>query len=340
MKVSELREKLKDRKKDELQHLVVEMYKQFPKKMREAKEIDQLVDDASAFKTKKKSGNKVINNIDFDSVKVETENFIKDARAQYYFAPNRLISKKERSNWRFTAKRIVEQVTGFCNQPEHAKAGVSLLEELYKLFCYAACHYVFTSQEPFHTLKIPQEDFYKRVVLLKKQVEEPGVWIRDSLLLILENEIDYDTLKSSLSQVLLDTLNNAPLKEKAIRIGEDILGEKKANAKKVLRAEGKSISIRGEDCINDLVEMIFMTQSSLGEFKVANKFFNQHYVSLNKEIKLYVLLGLIMHNQRVDDWMEEYESAVQKGINPRKALEKATEYIREKSEFPEYISSF
>lgn len=339
MKVSELRQKLKDRKKDELQLLIVEMYKQFPKKIREAKEIDQLIDNPGTTKTKKGSTSK-IQNTDFDSVESETSHFIEDARAQYYFAPNRLISKKERSNWRFTAKRIVEQVTEFSNQPEHAKACASLLEELYKLFCYASGHYVFASQEPFRAMKIPQGGFLKRVVLLKKRVDEPSVWIRESLLLIVENDSDHETPKRYLSQVMLGALNNAPLKEEAVRIGQNLLQEKEANSERVSRTNWNSIAFKNQYYINDLVEMIFMTQSTLGEYQIANDFFKQNYIESIKEVKLFILLKFIMHNQRVEDWNNEYKIAVQNGIKPREALEKTTEYIKRSNEFPAYMISY
>ncbi|GIN57384.1 hypothetical protein [Lederbergia ruris] len=330
MKVSELREKIKARNKEELQSLIVEMYKQIPKRVRESKEIDSLIDNPDSFKQNKKRTKHSTQHIDFSEVKNEVERFLQHAYAQYYFAPNRLIPKKERSNWRFTAKRLVEQVTNLANQPEYAKDCATLLEKLYVLFCYASGHYVFASQEPFHTINIPQEDFLKRVVLLKREVEEPERWIRDSLLLIVDNDVDYSTLYESLLQTLLEVLNNAPLKERAVRICADLLEE--------MPSKGK-LSYKEEEKRNHLVTMIFMLQSRLGEYQEAVTYYKKHYVD-SDEVKLDILLELIMNFQRTQDWIHEFDVAVEKGIKPRTSLQEMYKHIKNTNSFPEYMMSY
>lgn len=337
MKVNELRTKIKNYKKDELQQLIVEMYKQIPKKMREAKEIDRLIDNPDAFKKIRKNKKQSVKNLDFNSVEQEVKTFIKNARLQNYVAPNQVISKKERSNWRFVAKRLLEQVTVFASHPEHRHTCASLLEEMYKLFTYASGHYVFASTEPFHTLKIPQEDFLKRVVLLKKAVEDPDKWISDSLKLILEHDVDHDTLTSTLLEVLLSTLNNAPLKERMIHIAKEILQEKQKALKESGQLSKQFISWNDEQYINHLTEMIFMTQSSLGEYETAIGFFKNNYIQFEEEVDSFVLLDLIMRYQRVEEWIIEYEIAVQRGIELRKSLQEAYEYIKRERKFPSYI---
>ncbi|MCJ7841282.1 hypothetical protein MUB24_10290 [Lederbergia sp. NSJ-179] len=342
MKVNELREVMKNRKKDELQQLVVEMYKAIPKKMREEKEIDQLISDPQAFKKKKTKQKQQLPN--FDVIERETEAFIENARAQNYVAPNRVISKKERSNWRFTAKRLVEQITAISHQPEHRKACASLLEELYKLFCYASGHYVFASDEPFYTIKIPREDFLKRVILLKKDVEDPEKWIFDSLNLVLEHGADRYTLTSSLLEVLLSTLSNAPLKEKMVQIADRMLQKKQMDLKKLTKSNKRTstIGFYNEEYINNLVEMIFITQSALGEYKAAVDMFQKNYLNYNndKEVNLYILLSLIEKHQRVKDWIEVYEKAIQNKIKPRKNLQEMYDYIKVENEFPKRVYIF
>ncbi|QQK78749.1 hypothetical protein HUG20_01740 [Salicibibacter cibi] len=335
MKVNEIRQKLQNRKKDELQELIVEMYKQIPKKMRETKEIDELIDNPDLFKTRKQNAKKTVQMPDFATVEDEVKNFINNAYKQNYVAPNRIVPKKERSQWRFTAKRLVDQLTTLAAQPQNAKASTAYLEELYKLLCYACGYYTFASDEPFHTIKIPQPDFFKRVISLKKQIEEnPDRWIRESLLLIMENDIDFETLTGSLSEELLEILDNAPLKEKAVNIAENLVREKEAD---ISKKEGKHVKYRDERYINDLVEMIVMTQSALGEYEEARTFFKKHHMARNDEVKLYILLKQVMAYQRVEDWVREYESAVQKGIQPRKSLQDMARYIKRGNKFPKYM---
>jgi len=91
MKVSELRNKLKNRKKDELQLLIVEMYKAVPKAVREAKGIDQLIDDPSAFKKKKSNTTHTSEQLDFSVVETEVQLFIKNAYDQIGY-PTKLLS--------------------------------------------------------------------------------------------------------------------------------------------------------------------------------------------------------------------------------------------------------
>ncbi|RWR04475.1 hypothetical protein QNH23_10200 [Siminovitchia fortis] len=336
MKVSELREKIRSSTKDELQQIIVEMYKQIPKKMREEKEIDRLIENPDAFK-KRKNTQRPMENLDFHSIEKETRWFIQNAYEQNYVAPNRLIPKKDRANWRFTAKRLVEQVSSFANHPEHGKTCAALLEELYRLFVYASGHYVFASEEPFDTLRIPQVDFLNRVVLLKKEIEDPDKWISESLNLVLETGVDYQTLTSSLLEVILSTLNNAPLKERMIEIAEKLLLEKHRTAK---RSKGRYSDWKDEEYINNLVEMIFITQSALGEYQPAVDIFQKYHFESRDEVKLFILLRLIMEHQSVEIWKQEYERAVKLGVNPREGLKETYDYIKRENEFPEYIFSY
>ena len=75
MLVSELRELLSKYKEKELRLLIVEMYKAMPKKIREEKEIDKLLQDVHEFlsvgKAKKKQ-----EQVDIDLLKPEIEEFI------------------------------------------------------------------------------------------------------------------------------------------------------------------------------------------------------------------------------------------------------------------------
>ena len=43
---------------------------------------------------------------DIDMVEFDTREFLENARAQRYFAPNRIISKSERGKWRFVARQL------------------------------------------------------------------------------------------------------------------------------------------------------------------------------------------------------------------------------------------
>lgn len=339
MKITELREKLRNKEKEELQTLIVEMYKLIPKSVKEEKEIDALIDHPTQFKTQAKKTQTALTSVDFQMLKSEIEQFIEHAYAQYYIAPNRIVPKKERSNWRTLAKRLVEQLMVIASKPAHQKDCAVLLEKLYVLFCYASGHYVFVSEEPFRTLKIPQEAFLKRVIVLKKQVDEPKHWIRDVLQLIVEHDVDRETLTSTLLITLLEELSNTPLKEQAIEICKQLVEERKEQLAQLQSpkksryyfASSKEYAERRK--LNSLVEMIFILQSTLGEKEKAVQYYQQHYVEDDQEIKLYVLLRKIKGYQRPEDWLQAYEHAVEDGVKPRKDLTREYNYIKEHDDF-------
>lgn len=337
MKVGEVRTKLKAYKKDELQQLIVEMYKAIPKEVRENKEIDQLIDNPNYLKQKKRSEKQHYENMDFFAVKQDVESFIEHAYQQYYIAPNRMVPKKERSNWRFTAKRLIDQVLAFTTHPNYKEKSVELYQEIYQLLCYASSHYVFASDEPFSTLKTTQADFFEQIILLKKRIEDPDKWISDSLKLVLDHDLDRYTLKIELLAILLEALNNAPLKERAIEIAEVLLREKRS---KIGRINKKTIKYHDEQYLNTLVEMIFITKSELGEYKDAIAFFQKYYLAIREEIKLYVLLDFIEADQRIEEWLEVYEDAVKKKVEPREVLEYKYKYIKKEKAFPDSMYIF
>lgn len=338
MKIGELRDKMKQLEKEELQTLIVEMYKLIPKRVKEDTGIDRLIDHPHQFKAAKKTSQSVEQTVDFDMLRSEVELFIKNAYEQNYIAPNRIIAKKERSNWRFTAKRLVDQVTAFASQSNYEQQCAVLLEKLYILFCYASGHYVFTSEEPFRALKIPQEAFLNRVISLKKKVDQPNKWIREALLLIIDNGVDRETLTSTLLTTMIEHLTNAPLKEQAIRICEELIQVQLSKPTPTKRTFIFQVDFHRDRKIEYLVEMVFMIQSALGEYVEAVNYYEQQYPEQSdKEIKLYIELSLIKRYQRLQDWLNVYERAVENGIVPRDSLQRMYQYIKETNQFPEYM---
>src|SRR5699024_2765837 len=196
--------------------------------MRENKEIDELIKNPDAFKQARKKSMQPGQKLNFASVEHEVKAFIENAYAQNYFAPNRIVPKKERSNWRFTAKRLVNQVTELSGEERYAAACASLMVELYALSSYASDHYVFASGEPFDTIKIDQPTFLKRVILMKKQVENPEQWIPEILNMITEDTTAWDITFEALAVTFVETLTNAPLKETAIKYADDMIRKRKS----------------------------------------------------------------------------------------------------------------
>lgn len=317
MKVSELREKIKQRDQRELQDLLVEMYKLIPKAVKEEKEVDRLIDNPSDFKAGHKKVQATPQTIDFIALEKEVIQFLENAYAQNYIAPNRIVMKKERANWRFTAKRLVDQVTVLLNEPQYEVACIALLEKLYELFCYASGHYVFASEVPFETLKMSQVTFYETVARLKKKTELPYTWIRRMLVHMIDAGTDYNTSSSELREAFSSLLTDVPLKELAIQICKELMEEREQRI--ITRVSDKYVE---QGKIESLTEMVFIIHSTLEEYEEAIAFYKKHYTDRREEVQLYRLLSLIKQHQQPQQWVNVYEEAVKEGVEPRSELRK------------------
>ena len=163
MRVSELRELLKKYKEQELNILIVEMYKAMPKKVREEKEIDKLLQNVEGFLSVGKT-KKVKEQVDLDMLKPEIEQFIAYAYKQYYFAPNSYVHKKERPKWRFKVKAYIKSLQGIPADGEEGKIATDLLGKLYGMLSYACGYYIFNTENPFRSVGIVQTDLVDNII--------------------------------------------------------------------------------------------------------------------------------------------------------------------------------
>lgn len=106
----------------ELQTLIVEMY------------LDALINNPVQFKEKKKTVKATASTIDFKLLKQEIELFIEHTNAQYYVAPNRIVPKKDRSNWGIIIKRFIDQLTLAASNPVYQKDCADLFEKLMSFY--------------------------------------------------------------------------------------------------------------------------------------------------------------------------------------------------------------
>ncbi|HBN96683.1 MAG TPA: hypothetical protein DDZ66_10310 [Firmicutes bacterium] len=87
MLVSEVRDVLKKYQEEDLRLLLVEMYKAMPKKLKEDKEIDMLLQDVHGYMSARKAPKAQERQIDLESLKFRIDQFVEYAYNQYYYAP-------------------------------------------------------------------------------------------------------------------------------------------------------------------------------------------------------------------------------------------------------------
>jgi len=92
-----------------------------------------------------------------------------------------------------------------------------------------------------------------------------------------------------------------------------------------------------QEKINILVETAFYCYLELSEYETAGEYFMSNYEGHDDEVKLYILLRLLYESDLKENWLSEYEKAIQGGIKPRERLTKMYEYIIKENKLPDYM---
>lgn len=332
MKIQEVRTLLTGYSEETLRQMLSEIFKRIPKKVIEEQQLDLLIEKPQQYLNNKKGNAKQKATLSLPEVRQEVEQFIANAYADNYIAPNRVIPKSERPKWRFVVKRLNRELLILAKSPEDLLETSRLLAELYKLICKACGIYLFNTEDPFMSVGIDQPEFYRNVIAVLSKAKPPGDWIKEAIELIINHELSYDTLYTHLMDVLLEFLDTAPLKERAIQYSEELRG--KGPAPRNRRNESKYAN---EDRNNNLTELIFKLQMALYEKEAAISDLKKHYMAMKEEIRLYVLLGRLLDYADKELWLREYEDALQQGIKPRQALTKTYNMIKDSGVLPRYM---
>jgi hypothetical protein len=339
MLVSELRELLKNYSPEELRLLVLEMYKAVPKKLREDKNIDRMLENIQGYMKIGKVEKRQETQLDIDDLKLEIDQFIDYAYNQYYFAPNNYVHKKDRPKWRFKVKGYIKDLQSAPLEGNDGEIAASLLKQLYEMLCYACGRYIFSTDDPFRSVGILQTDLLDSIISRKLVKSISHESVRYAIELVINSDVDRETLHSDLILVLVKNFKSADSKEMAIEqckaFKEELAKPRPAATKQSRREDWSDYQRKGK--MNNLVETVFRLYVALCEYEEAIKYFNNNYKELNKEITLYVLLKLLFGYGLMEYWLKEYERAVKEGVKPRDGLQKTVKYIRDNGKLPEYI---
>ena len=339
MLVSELRELLKKYNEEDLRLLISEMYKAMPKKLREDKDIDALLQDVHGYLRIRKVERKQDRQIDLNDLKPEIDQFIDYAYKQYYFAPNSFVHKKERPKWRFKAKDYIKSLQSVSVEGEEGRTATNLLEKLYEMLCYACGYYIFNTDNPFRSVGIEQTVLLD--IILKRKLGS-GISqesVKSAVVLVINSRVDSETLHSYLINVLVENLRSPDSKEIAVEqcmiLKAELDGAKPNKSRKSWNSDFSDYERKEK--INNLAETVFRLNIALCEFDEAIRYFKENNVERDSEVSLYVLLSLLLEYELKEYWLREYDKAVKRGIKPRKTLEKTYEYIRENDKLPDYF---
>lgn len=332
MKVAELRQKLAKLKKEEIIKLSVEFYKLIPKAKKEINNLDEMINNPSQPKPKKATKQA----LSLSEIETAVYQFIEHAREQYYFAPNRVVSKKERSTWRFKVKKWYKELIQTKRPDVDIKKQAKILCDLYELLCESCGYSYFTAYDTFQSLGITQADFYKTVLNLIAEAEGKPDLIKKGITLIVNNYLNRYTLYTYLMDELIQQLTTTDLKYLAIEKTEQLLKNNNFYAPKE-KSWSSTDEYRKKERQNNLAKLGFKLHLSLFEYDKAIAFYQTYYQDTNEEIKLYVLISLLFVHQQKDLVVREIEQAIQKGIEPRKNLLTLLETIKDTGNLPKYM---
>lgn len=321
MLVKDLRKTLEKYDKKEMTDIVVELYKRLPKKVKEDYDIDKFIEDINN-KTKKEE-----KKVSFDDLCSEMRYFLDCAKAGFYSSPNKVVPKKERSNWRFKAKRYYKELIKTIPTTDIGVKSTKLLIELYELVSRGTNTLVFTNWDTFRALGVSQTEYFD---MLLKRVLSTGESINNIKVCIdlLDNCKDPDVLDEFLINIFIDNLRTEESKLTAI----NLLDEKVVEVKEKIRSLGKKYNHYDmyylEEDNNLYVETVTRLYFSSFEADEGIKYYQKNYIHYNSEVKEYILLEILRELELYEDWITEYERASKK-IKLREELTKDYEKIKE-----------
>lgn len=326
--------------------IVVEIYKVIPKRIKEEKKIDDLLTNPDEYVERCRRRKRTPQVTDIHELSDEIETFVDYAYKQYYFAPNRYVPKKERPKWRFIAKRFFKELVQASGSSDSETVALAseLLEKLYKVLCYGCGYAIFSSDDPFRSIGISQQDFFRQLLVLKWEVEGKEDFIKNAIMLVIENGLSTETLYSDLLSIIVEMLRTTAMRELAIRQCDLLRNEirQKLDAERVRDKKHSYGGFRHYDYAmktknNNIVTMALLCYASLHEYDEGIKYFQKYYMERDEEIALWVLLRWLFHFNQKEHWIRVYENAVERGITPRHQLRKVYKYIKANDELPEHF---
>lgn len=164
MKIDELRSTIKKYEKEELHYIIAQMYKMLPKKIKEEKNVDNLINDCSSFSNKAKKNQQLEPEINVEHLFYSVDDFDELARRGYYFRRNKTVTDSQRRKWRRTFKDYLNKLISIRSNSEHFETATEKIIMLRSLLEYASGHYCFTSCEVYEQLNISDYELAQIII--------------------------------------------------------------------------------------------------------------------------------------------------------------------------------
>lgn len=312
MKVSELRKIIKEYNEEDKEKIIVELYKRIPKRTKEDYNIDNYIMNLNV-KVEKSDKEFTI-----ERLEKEVNYFVECANSGLYTSPNKIISKSERSKWRFKVKNFYKKLNSFLPTTEDGKKATDLLKDLFIILSFGTHYLTFSSWNTFGAIQISQSEFLMNIVQRKlaNGITDDNLFYCIELL-----NVKYDPQEYYKSILISfeSCLKTADARYMAIKLlkKQVLLWKEKYREKD---------SYENKIYANYFVECIVDIYIELCEVKNGISYFHEQYINRDKEIKEYILLEKLEEYGLYKEWILEYEKHLEK-IDYRSELkEKYKEY--------------
>ena len=325
MKIQEFRDLLKKADREKLEKAFAECYKQFSKAKKE--EIDLLVQDILSGNEEKKS--KETGAVNFETLEGQIALFVENAYAQNYFAPNRFVPKNQRSKWRFLVMNFIKELTKIQPENPYFERSVQCLWDLYDVLCEGCNVYLFSTDDPFASVRWEQPQLYHLLVKKTFQLGYTRENIRGAASRSSSGGLSRTSLYVMNQLGLLSELRTSDVKYMAIEETKKLIeGEKDASSKEDYYS---SDAYYRTEKRNNLCGLVLMLSISLAETEKGIKYYFSKCRERDKEIVLFCALDCAEWLEDEKAWIDIYRFGLARGIEPRESLkEKYRELTGEK----------
>ena len=261
--------------------------------------------------------------VSFEQLEKEVKYFLQCVQLDLYAHPNRVISKLERSRWRFKVKRFYKELNNLLPDTEEGKIATDLLKELYYWLSLGTHYLKFSNWNTFGAIQISQDAFLETI--MKRKLMN-GLTKENMAYCVSLLDVDYD-LKIWHYSVLLSfqsCLKTVDTKNMALEVLKEVISSK------LIKIKGnKDIGYWEREYYNYHVECVFDIYINLCEYRAGTKFFHEYYFEQTKEVKEYILLEKLKRMELYNEWIREYEKNLNK-IDYRESLQRDYLEIKEK----------
>lgn len=309
MLIKDLKNEIKKYNKKELESIIVELYKRLPKSKKEDYDIDNFIKNME-------TGEKPVKvKQSFDELYKEIVYFINCVDNEYYACANRIISKKERSSWRFKVKRYYKELNSIPFNEQNGIVATTLLIEIFKRLSIGSNRLLFVNWETFKALGVSQTEYYDTIInrIMANGYSKENLQKCINLLDILKDPYD---LSYGMFKIFIYNLKTTEEEELAIELLNTKVQQQIIEFKN-LKDNNRKYTLK--ENINNYVECIIEIYFNLNEIDKGIKYFHKYYIQEIREVKEYILLEKLDELNLTKEWLNEYESHMDK-IDYRESL--------------------